>query len=104
MGNEVFNLAILLTLKDLASGPIGRSEAQLRSWVVKQIDAGNFRKPRSSMKRDFMIAGVGVASLALMKKGVDVAADFESSYWIFAVPTRSRPLPAPLSAQEQETH
>lgn len=80
MANAIYELAILLSLKDMASGGLNRTEAHLRSLGKEgAATLATFESLRAGMKKDFMIAGVGVGVLAMMKKGVDVAGDFEQS-------------------------
>ncbi len=80
MASEVFNLAILLSLKDLASGGLNRAEAQMRSFgkegkhTLETLDS-----LRASMNKGLALGGVGLSGLALIGKGVQVAGDFQSS-------------------------
>src|SRR4051794_29460945 len=80
MASEVFQLYLLLQLKDFASGGLDRIEAKLRAGGREtQEYLQKFEQLRSNMKRDLTVAGIGVGTLAALKKGVDVAGDFESS-------------------------
>jgi TP901 family phage tail tape measure protein len=81
MGNsQVFELAILLSLKDMASGGLDRVEAKLRAAGKEgKATLQTFQSLREGMKRDLAFAGVGVASLTMLKKGIDVAAEYETS-------------------------
>src|SRR5262245_27762009 len=80
MPSEVFQLYLLLQLKDFTSGGLNSIEARLRSGdkeARKYLQT--FQQLREGMHRDLTIAGFGVGTLALLKKGVDVAGDFESA-------------------------
>lgn len=80
MASEVFQLALLLTLKDAASGGLDRFEARLRA-AGKAGDKfhSDFQKIRDDLNKDLAIGGVGIAGLATLGKGVKIAADFQSS-------------------------
>lgn len=80
MASEVFQLAILLSLKDGASGGLGRFEAQLRA-AGKEGEKfhSEFERIRRDLNRDLAIGGVGVAGMSLLGKGVQVAADYQQS-------------------------
>src|SRR4051794_10383912 len=80
MASEVFQLYLLLSLKDFASGGVDRFEAKLRSGDKEARQyLQTFQQLRENMKRDLVVAGIGVGTLAALKKGVDVAGDFESA-------------------------
>src|ERR1041385_2867883 len=80
MASEVFQLYLLLQLKDMASGGLNHVEAQLRSMGKEGKEAlRTFQSLREGMKRDLTVAGIGIGTLAALKKGVDVAGDFEGS-------------------------
>ncbi len=80
MSGEIFQLAILLSLKDAASGGLDRFRAKLQATgkdgarELERLD-----KLRANLNRDIAIGGIGVAGLALMKKGIDTAGDYESA-------------------------
>jgi TP901 family phage tail tape measure protein len=76
--SEVYQLALLLTAKDAASGTLDRFGAKLRGIGKdgKQLSE-TFDKLRADLNRDLTIGGVGVASLALLKKGIDEAGNYE---------------------------
>lgn len=80
MASEVFQLAILLSVKDAASGSLDRFSAKLRAMgkdgaaAVQELD-----KIRANLNRDLAIGGVGVAGLAILKKGVDEAGNYEAT-------------------------
>lgn len=80
MTSEVFNLAILLSLKDGASGGLDSFSAKIRSAQKdgKQF-AQTFEGLREEMNKGLAIGGVGLASLALLGKGVQVAGNFQST-------------------------
>ncbi|HEV7701062.1 MAG TPA: phage tail tape measure protein [Pyrinomonadaceae bacterium] len=79
MASEAFTLAILLTLKDAASGGLDRFGARLRSTGKDgEKFASDFEKIRKNLNRDLAIGGLGVAGLKLLKNGIDTAADYQS--------------------------
>ena len=79
MASEVFNLAILLTLKDAASGGLDRIEAKMRSAGKegKKL-ADEYNSLRESLNRDLAIGGIGVAGLGAIYKGIQAAGDFQA--------------------------
>ena len=80
MASEVFELALLLSLKDQASGGLNRFTAELRTADKQgKLTADTMDSLRSEMNKGFAIAGTGIAGLALVGKGVKVAGDFQSS-------------------------
>lgn len=80
MASEVFNLAILLSLKDAASGGLDQFSAKLRTAQKdgKQFTQ-TFENLREEMNKGLAIGGIGLASLALLGKGVQVAGNFQST-------------------------
>ncbi len=80
MASEVFQLAILLSLKDGASGGLDRFGAKLRGLgkdgaaAVQELD-----RIRGNLNRDLAIGGVGAAGLGLLYKGVEAAGDFQAT-------------------------
>jgi TP901 family phage tail tape measure protein len=80
MASEVFQLYLLLTLKDYASGGMNRVEAQLRGMGKEGRAAlKTFQALREDLKRDLGTAAIGVGVLTAMSKGVKVAGNFEAS-------------------------
>ncbi len=80
MASEVFNLAILLSLKDAASGGLDQFSAKLRSAGKDgKAFTQTFEDLREEMNKGLAIGGVGLASLALLAKGVQVAGNFQST-------------------------
>jgi TP901 family phage tail tape measure protein len=80
MGSEVFNLYLLLTLKDYASGGLDRIEAKLReTGKAGAATLRTFQSLREDLKRDLVVAGIGVGTLMALRKGVAVAGDFEQA-------------------------
>lgn len=84
MANEALQLAVLLTLKDSASTGLDRFASRLKvAGKEGQTFANQYARLQESLQRDLVIGGVGVAglfsSLALMKKGVDVAGTFQAA-------------------------
>jgi TP901 family phage tail tape measure protein len=80
MSSEVFQLALLLTLKDAASGGLDRFQARLRA-AGKDGEKfhSQFEKIRNDLNRDLAIGGVGLAGLALMGKGIKMAGNYQAS-------------------------
>lgn len=80
MANEVYNLAILLSLKDMASGNLDRFQAKL---IATGKDGEKFVKTyqqvRAEMQKGLAMGGIGVSGLALMSKGVLIAGDYQAS-------------------------
>lgn len=80
MASETFNLAILLSLKDGASGGLDRFSGKLRAAEKDgQHFHETFEKIRADLNRDLAIGGVGVAGLGLMWQGIKVAGNFQAS-------------------------
>ena len=80
MAKEVFELALLLTAKDAATGNINRVKAELRSLGKdSELTGDKLDNLRERMNRGLAISGTGIAGLALFSKGVQVAADFQAS-------------------------
>jgi len=80
VSSEVFNLAILLTLKDSASSGLDRFSERLRSAGRDGAKfQSEFEKLRADLNRDLQIGGAGIAGLTALAKGVRVAADFQTS-------------------------
>ena len=79
MASEAFQLALLLTLKDAASGGLDRFEAKLRAAgkagesYSKQLD-----DIREDLNKDLAAGGVGLAGLKIIKDGVQAAGDYQS--------------------------
>src|ERR1051325_45215 len=77
---SVYELAILLTLKDLASGGFNRVEARLQSMGKEgRATLKTFQDLRSDLKKDLAVAGFGIGVLSMMHKGIDVAGDYEAA-------------------------
>jgi len=77
---SVYELAILLTLKDLASGGFNRVEARLQSMGKEgRATLKTFQDLRADLKKDLAVAGLGVGVLSMMRKGIDVAGDYEAA-------------------------
>jgi Phage-related minor tail protein len=76
----VYELAILLSLRDVASGGLDRFEDRLRASGKegKQL-LKTVQDLRKDLRQGLALAGVGIGTLAALKKGVDVAGDFEAS-------------------------
>ncbi len=80
MASEAFELAVLLSLKDGASSGLDRFQAKLRAAGK---DGKKFTKTfddlRNDLSKAFQIGSIGLAGLGVLGKGVQVAADFQSS-------------------------
>lgn len=77
---QVFELAVLLSLKDALSGGLDRVDAKLRATgKTGQATLQTFESLRKSISRDLAIGGIGIGALSLLKKGVDNAAEYETS-------------------------
>jgi TP901 family phage tail tape measure protein len=76
----VYELAILLSLKDFASGGLDRLEDRLRATgkegraLLKTV-----QDLRKDLRQGLAEAGIGVGTLVTLKKGVGVAGDYESA-------------------------
>jgi hypothetical protein len=80
MASEVYTLFLLLSLKDLASGGLNSVEARLRATGKEAKNTlRDFQSLREGMSRGLQLAGVGFGGLMALKKGVDVAADFQTA-------------------------
>lgn len=81
MGSStIYELAMLLSLRDAASGKLDAFKDKLRATgkegrkALQDIDA-----LEKGMGRNFAIAGVGLAGLMVIKDGVKYAGDFQAS-------------------------
>src|SRR5260370_13679536 len=80
MGSEVFQLYLLLTLKDYASSGLNRIQADLRATGKEgAATLRTFEELRAGMAKGLQLAGIGVDGLMLMRKGIETAASFEES-------------------------
>jgi TP901 family phage tail tape measure protein len=80
MSTAVFELAILLSLKDAASGRLDSFGEKLRArGKDARVYLQEFEALRRGIGRDLTIGGVGIATLDMFKHGVDRAGDFQSS-------------------------
>lgn len=80
MASETYQLALLLTLKDLASGGLDRFQAKL---LAAGKDGEKYRQTlvniRSELNKGMGLSAAGFAGLAVLGKGVQVAGDFQAS-------------------------
>ncbi|MGH9944613.1 MAG: phage tail tape measure protein, partial [Pyrinomonadaceae bacterium] len=75
-----YELAILLSLRDAASGRLDRFGDKLRATGKEgRAAAQQIEDLRQSIGRDLTLGGVGVASLAMLRNGVREAGNFESA-------------------------
>lgn len=80
MASETYQLAIFLSLKDAASGNLDRVAHKLRDMGKEGKGAlKEWENLKQSLGRDLAIGGIGLAGLATIKQGVQVAATFQSS-------------------------
>ena len=80
MASEVFQLYLLLTLKDYASSGLNHLEAQLRGAGKEgAATLRTFQSLREDMSKGLQLAGIGIGGLMLMRKGIETAASFEES-------------------------
>ncbi|OLE54592.1 MAG: phage tail tape measure protein [Acidobacteria bacterium 13_1_20CM_3_53_8] len=80
MAGEIYELAILLTLKDIASGGLDRVEHKLQATGKEgRAMLKTFQELRSDLKQGLAIGGAGLATLAMLRNGVNAAGDFEAS-------------------------
>lgn len=101
MASEVFQLALLLTLKDAASGGLDRFEAKLRAAGKSGEKFHNdFEKIRKDLNRDLAIGGIGITGLTTLAKGVKIAADYQSSVTDLRATMASLDKQGAINAQE----
>ena len=80
MPDQVFELAILLSLKDAASGRLDHVRDRLRATGKEgKATLQSFEELRKGLKRDLVIGGIGVAGLTLFGKGVKASGDYQAS-------------------------
>src|ERR1044072_874125 len=80
MANAIFELAILLSLKDAASNRLDSFGERRRARGTDARHAlEEFESLRRGIGRDLAIGGIGIATLDMLKKGVDKAGDFQSA-------------------------
>lgn len=76
--SAVYELAILLSLKDAASGGLDRLEDRLRATGKQGRQLlQTVQDLRRDLKQNLTIAGAGLATLAVLRGGVKAAADYE---------------------------
>lgn len=103
MASEAYQLALLLTLKDAASGGLDRFRDKLRAaGKDSKLFADQFDKIRNDLNRDFAIGGAGVAGLMLLKRGVDAAGDYEDKLFELRKAYQELPGASSRSAAQQE--
>lgn len=80
MPGEVFELAILLSLKDAASGKLDHVREELRATGKDgRAMLQTFEQLRGNLKRGLAIGGVGLGTLGALRGGVKSAGDFEAA-------------------------
>lgn len=78
--SAVYELAILLSLRDAASGGLDRFENRLRATGKEgRAMLQTVQDLRKDLRQGLTLAGAGVATLAALKQGIDIAADYESA-------------------------
>lgn len=99
----IYELAILLTLKDAASGGLGRLEDRLRGAGREgRATLKTFQDLRSGLDRNLSIAGVGLGGLMMLKKGVDAAGEYESALLDLRSAYQEAAVAGALSLQDQQ--
>lgn len=103
MASETYQLAMLLTLKDGASGGLDRFGNRLRQ-LGKEGKAfhQSFEKIREDLNRDIALGGIGAAGLLLLKKGVDEAGNYEEKLLDLRQAYRENEKFSQYSAAQQE--
>lgn len=103
MSSETYQLAILLSLKDGASGGLDRFGNRLRE-MGKEGKAfhESFEKIRADLNRDLALGGIGLAGLTLLKKGVDEAGNYEEKLLDLRQAYRENEKFSQYSAAQQE--
>ena len=80
MNSQAFELAILLSLRDVASGRLDRFEEKLRATGKEgRKFLEQYEGLRKSLGRDLTIGGIGITVLGALKNGVTHAGNFEDS-------------------------
>lgn len=99
---QVFELALLLTLKDLASGRLDGVEAKLRE-TGKEGKAllKTFQNLRGDLQKGLTIGGVGLGILAGLRNGLNAAGDYEMSLLDIKSAYQEVTTAGGLSAQQQ---
>ncbi|HEY6334092.1 MAG TPA: phage tail tape measure protein, partial [Blastocatellia bacterium] len=81
MASEVFQLAILLSLKDAASGGLERFADRLRATGKEGKEAlESIEELRGNLSKGLEIGAVGLEGIEMLHKGIDTAAEFESAF------------------------
>src|ERR1700683_265258 len=81
MGSEVFQLAILISLKDAASGQLERFADRLRATGKEgRQTLKTMEELRADLAKGMEMGAIGFAGLELLHKGIDTAAEFESAF------------------------
>lgn len=80
MAGSVYELAILLSLKDAASGKLDRAGDRLRAYGKDAKGTlQTFQDLRKNLGQQLVVGGVGVGMLATLGKGVTAAGNYEST-------------------------
>ncbi len=102
MGTATHELAILLSLRDAASGRLDRFGDKLRASGKDARGAlKDFDSVRKSIGSTLAIGGTGIVTLAMLKKGVDAAAEYETSLLNLKSAYQESAAAGSLSAAEQ---
>lgn len=80
MSSQGFELAILISLRDAASGGADRVSDRLRLMGKEaKVALKTCEDLRKDLKQGLVMGGVGIAGLATLRSGVKAAGDFEAS-------------------------
>ena len=80
MSSQIFELAILISLKDAAAGGLDRVQAKVRDLGKDgKATLKTFEELRADLKKGLDLGGIGVAELAMLRGGIKTAGDFESA-------------------------
>jgi len=80
MASQIFEVAILISLKDAASGKLDHVQDHLRSLGKEGKETlRTFEDLRKDLRQGLVLGGIGVAGLEAMRGGIKSAADYESA-------------------------
>jgi TP901 family phage tail tape measure protein len=80
MASQIFELGILISLKDAASSRVDGVTVKLRELGKEgKVALKQFDELKRDLAKGFALGGVGVAGLASMRGGVKTAGDFEAA-------------------------
>jgi hypothetical protein len=80
MSSQAFELAILISLKDAASGGADRVSDRLRAMGKEgKVALKTFEDLRKDLRHGLVLSGVGAAGLSMLGGGIKKAGDFEAA-------------------------